>query len=72
MEEFVKIAVTGGELLYNSNEISKVVRKFEFLNKINILMLKNYLILEKPLEIIILTVAKNIYLWYDDLQQFVK
>lgn len=74
MENFVKMAVNGGELLYNSNEISKVIRKIKIFSIYKSIFTKEIfsIISENQLEIIILTIARNIYFWYDDLQQFVK
>ncbi|KAL7032198.1 hypothetical protein ACKWTF_007251 [Chironomus riparius] len=53
MENFQQCAIIGGEMLYNSDEISKSSS-------------------QKPLSITILTQYKNLYIWYEDISQFVK
>lgn len=53
MENFDQCAIMGGEMLYNSDEISKSSS-------------------QRPLAVIIMTQYKNLYIWYEDIAQFVK
>lgn len=53
MEEIKLCTIIGGEMLYNSDEISKNSS-------------------QKPLMIVLMTQYKNLYIWYEDIMQFVK
>jgi inhibitor of Bruton tyrosine kinase len=53
MEVITQCAISGGEMLYNSDEISKSSS-------------------QKPLTVTVMTEFKNLYIWYEDLSQFVK